>query len=112
MSPYHLALAGAICVGVGAQILLKVGSIGADSVMAQFLRGSTIAGLMLYFVSAVLYVIALRKMSISIAFPTLSLGYVFIAAIDYFIFKEPLGLSQLVGLFLIAGGITLLHQST
>src|SRR5215204_3968770 len=90
VSPYYLALAGAICVGVGAQVLLKIGAAGAESVAAQFLRVSTTAGLLLYLGSAVLYVIALRKMSISIAFPTVSLGYVLIAAIDYFFFKESL----------------------
>jgi small multidrug resistance pump len=56
-------------------------------------------------------VIALRKMSISIAFPTVSVGYVLIAAIDYFAFKEPLGLMQLGGIILIMAGVTLLHHS-
>src|SRR5215203_2213211 len=70
VSPYYLALAGSIGVGVGAQVLLKIGVAGAESVAAQFLRVSTVVGLALYFASAVLYVIALRKMSISLAFPT------------------------------------------
>ena len=112
ISPYYLALAGAICLGVGAQVLLKIGSQGAESATAQFMRVPTIAGLVLYLGSAILYVIALRKMSISIAFPTVSLGYVLIAAIDYFVFKEPLGLTQLGGLILIMAGVSLLHQST
>jgi small multidrug resistance pump len=112
MSPYYLALAGAICVGVGAQVLLKIGAEGAESIAAQFVRLSTIAGLALYLASAVLYVVALRKMSISIAFPTVSIGYVLIAAIDYFVFKEPLGLIQLGGLILIMAGVSLLHLST
>lgn len=112
VSPYYLALAGAIAVGVGAQVLLKIGAAGAESVAAQFLRVSTVAGLALYLASAVLYVIALRKMSISIAFPTVSLGYVLIAAIDYFVFKEPMGLLQIGGLILIMAGVSLLHQST
>ena len=51
-------------------------------------------------------------MSISIAFPTVSLGYVLIAAIDYFVFKEPMGLLQIGGLILIMAGVSLLHQST
>jgi multidrug transporter EmrE-like cation transporter len=112
VSLYYLALAGAIGIGVGAQVLLKIGSAGAESLTAQFLRLSTIAGLALYLASAVLYVIALRKMTISIAFPTVSLGYVLIAAIDHFLFKEPLGLAQLGGLVLIMTGVALLHQST
>src|SRR5215207_1228488 len=111
VSPYYLALAGAIGVGVGAQVLLKIGAAGAESVTAQFVRVSTVTGLALYLASAVLYVIALRKMSISISFPTVSLGYVLIAAIDYFVFKEPMGLLQIGGLILIMAGVSLLHQS-
>ena len=110
ISPYYLALAGTICVGVGAQTLFKIGATGAESVTAQLLRVSTIAGLALYLGSAVLYVIALRKMSISIAFPSVSLGYLLITAIDYFFFKEPVGLFQLGGLVLIVVGVALLHR--
>jgi small multidrug resistance pump len=111
ISPYYLALAAAILVGVGAQVMLKIGSAGSDSVAAQFARPSTLTGLLLYLVSAILYVMALRKMTISIAFPTVAIGYVLIAAIDYFVFKEPLGLAQLAGLVLIMAGVSLLHQS-
>jgi small multidrug resistance pump len=111
VNPYYLALACAIVVGVGAQVALKVGAADSVSIVAQFLRVSTITGLLLYLVSAILYVIALRKMSISIAFPTVSVGYVLIAAIDYFAFKEPLGLMQLGGIILIMAGVTLLHHS-
>ena len=60
--------------------------------------------------SAVLYVTALRQMYMSIAFPTVSLGYLLITAIDYFCFKEPVGLAQLGGLVLIVAGVALLHQ--
>jgi small multidrug resistance pump len=113
ISPYYLAylaLAGTIFVGVGAQTLFKIGSMGAESTTAQLLRVSTIAGLVVYLGSAILYVISLRQMSISTAFPTVSLGYLLIAAIDYFFFKEPIGLLQLGGLVLIMVGVAMLHR--
>ncbi len=108
MSPY-LALAGTIFLGVGAQALFKIGATGTDSTVAQLLRVSTIVGLLLYLVSAVFYVISLRDMSLSTAFPTVSLSYLLITAIGYFYFKEPIGFAQLGGLVLIVGGVTLLH---
>ena len=64
------------------------GASGTETATAQFLRVPTIAGLVLYMVSAVLYVVALRKMTISVAFPTVSLAYVLIAVIDHFVFKS------------------------
>jgi len=109
ISPY-LALAGTICVGTGAQVLFKIGAMGVETTVAQLLRVSTVIGFGLYLVSAFLYVIALRQMTQSIAFPTVSLGYLFITAIDYFFFKEPVGLAQLGGLILIVAGVALLHQ--
>ena len=112
ISPYYLALAGTICIGVVAQTLFKIGATGSPGTMEQLLRVSTIVGLVLYLASAILYVIALQRMSISVAFPTVSVGYVLIAAIDYFLFKEPIGLLQLGGLVLIIAGVSLLHQSS
>jgi multidrug transporter EmrE-like cation transporter len=110
ISPYYLALAGTICVGVGAQTLFKIGVTETESFGAQLLRVSTIVGLLLYLVSAILYLISLRQMSISTAFPTVSVGYVLIAAIDYFYFKEAIGFVQLGGLVLIVVGVALLHR--
>ncbi len=66
INPHYLALASSIA--VGAQVLLKVGASGTETATAQFLRVPTIAGLVVYMVSAVLYVVALRKMTISVAF--------------------------------------------
>jgi small multidrug resistance pump len=111
VNPYCLALGGSILVGVGAQLALKVGTAASDSVATQFARPSTWVGLMLYLVSAILYVITLRKMTISVAFPTVSLAYILIAAIDHFVFKEPVGLGQLAGTVLIIAGVTLLQHS-
>ena len=111
MNPHYLALGCSIVVGVGAQVMLKIGAAANDNLATQFLRLSTLAGLALYVVSAVLYVIALRKMTISIAFPTVSLAYVLIAVIDHFAFKEPFGLAQLGGTLLIIAGVSLLHHS-
>src|SRR5215208_6101668 len=111
INPHYLALASSIAVGVGAQVLLKVGASGTETATAQFLRVPTIAGLVLYMVSAVLYVVALRKITISVAFPTVSLAYVLIAVIDHFVFKESLGVAQIGGLLLIIAGVTLLNVS-
>ena len=88
ISSSYLALAGTICVGVGAQVFFKIAT-GAETTIAPLLRVSTILGFGLSLASVVLYVIVLRQMSQSIAFPTVSLGYLLIIAIDYFFFKEP-----------------------
>ena len=110
MSLSYLALAASIMIGVGGQVCLKLGAANAGAVGEQFLRWQTISGLLLYLVSGIVYVVAVRTIPVSIAFPSVSLSYVLMAGIDYFWFKEALGLAQLAGIALIIGGVTLLNH--
>ncbi len=108
--PYYLALAGAILGGIGGQLLLKAGSVGAQTTVAQFLRVPTLAGLGFYAVSAVLYVIALRRIPVSLAFPSVSISYAVIALLGYFLWSEPVGWFQVIGIILICTGVLLLYR--
>ncbi len=109
--PYYAALAISILLGVAGQILLKAGALRARDVVAQFLDLFTLFGLATYGVAAVLYIIAIKKIPISLAFPTVSLSYVAVAFVAHGMWGEPLGVPQLGGIALIAGGIFLLHQT-
>ena len=110
MLPYYLALAAAIAGGIGGQLLLKAGSVGAESTVAQFLRVPTLIGLGFYAVSAVLYVIALRRIPVSLAFPSVSISYAVIAVLGYLLWSEPMGWPQVGGIALICSGVILLYQ--
>ena len=50
------------------------------------------------------------KIPVSVAVPCVCLSGVLMAGIDYFWFKEALGLAQLAGIALIIGGVTLLNH--
>jgi small multidrug resistance pump len=108
--PYYAALAVAILVGVAGQILLKTGSARTSDVMGQFVDPFTMLGLVAYGLGAVFYIAAIKKIPISLAFPSVSLSYVLVAVIAHYAWGEPLGLPQIGGIALIAGGILLLHQ--
>jgi len=109
MWPYYGALAGAIITGIGGQMLLKVGA-SADNLVAQLLRPSTLVGLFLYGIAAFLYIIALRKLPVSLAFPSVSLSYALVAVLGHWLFNEPFGWQQIAGIVLIMGGVFLVHQ--
>jgi len=111
MLPYYLALAAAIAGGVGGQLLLKAGSVGAQSTIAQFMRVPTLIGLGFYAMSAVLYVIALRRIPVSLAFPSVSVSYAVIALLGYLLWSEPVGWPQVVGIVLICTGVVLLYRT-
>lgn len=105
----YVALAVGILAGIGGQILLKQGA-DAPDFLSQILRPSTLCGLALYGSAAFLYIIALRKLPVSIAFPSVSLSYAIVAVLGHFLFGEPFGLKQIGGIVLIVGGVVLINQ--
>ena len=110
MTIYYVALALGIVAGIGGQILLKTGADAPDFV-SQVLRPSTLCGLALYGSAAFLYIVALRKIPVSVAFPSVSLSYAIVAVLGHFLFGEPFGIKQLAGIALIIGGVALINQT-
>ncbi|HLJ64992.1 MAG TPA: multidrug transporter [Stellaceae bacterium] len=106
----YLALAAAILLGVLGQILLKSGALRSSGMVAQILDPLTVVGLGIYFAASICYIIAIRKLPLSLAFPSVSASYIVVALIAHFAWGETLGLAQLAGIALIAGGILMLHQ--
>ena len=105
----YVALAIGILAGIAGQILLKQGA-NAPDFLSQVLRPSTLCGLALYGSAAFLYIIALRKLPVSVAFPSVSLSYAIVAVLGHFMFGEPFGLRQIGGIVLIVSGVVLINQ--
>ncbi len=106
---YYGMLGASIVTGIFGQILLKAGA-SAPTFVEQLFRWTTIFGLGCYGVAAILYIVALRKLPMSVAMPSVSLSYVAIALAGKFIYDEPMGAPQIVGLALIMGGVWLLNR--
>ena len=104
----YLVLALSIVLGGVGQLFLKSGALAAS---AGLLNVKLAAGLAVYVVSVGLYVLALRELPLSVAFPAVSLSYVFVAYAAHLIWGEPFGALQVLGLVLIAGGIFLLTRT-
>ena len=107
-----ITLGAAILTSLIGQVLLKVGA--SDSVAAstgfmdQLLRWQTIIGLGCYGGAALLYIIALRKIPMSIALPTTAASYVVIAIIGWAMFGEAMGPQKMLAIALISAGVVLL----
>lgn len=110
MTLAYLALAFAVLLGVAGQLLLKTGADAPDFVQ-QMLRVSSIAGLACYGVSAILYMLALRKIPVSVALPSAGASYVVVALAAHFLWNEPLGWPQIGGMAMVIGGIVLLNAT-
>jgi small multidrug resistance pump len=107
MTVYWGVLAAAIIISVGGQTLLKAGAGEAD-IVAQLLDVRTLFGLFLYGVAALLYIVALRRIPMSVALPCTAFSYVAATLIGHFGFAEPLGAMHLGALALICAGVVML----
>ena len=110
MSIYYTSLVAAILFGIGGQIALKSAAEQSTTVTAQFLNPLTIIGLAIYIVAALCYILALKKIPVSIAFPSVAASYAVVAVLAHILWNEPLGWPQLAGIALIGSGVLLIHQ--
>jgi small multidrug resistance pump len=110
MAIYYASLIGAILLGVAGQIALKSGALGSRTLAAQFLDPLTIVGFAIYLFAALCYTIALKRIPVSVAFPSVAASYAVVAVLAHLLWNEPFGWPQLGGLLLIGSGILLIHQ--
>ena len=107
---YYTCLAVSILLGIVGQITLKTAANSSATISAQFLDPLTIAGLAIYFVAALCYVIALKRIPLSLAFPSVSVSYAIVALLAHMLWGEPFGWPQIGGIALISSGVLLIHQ--
>ena len=109
MTAYWGALVAAIGSSLVGQVLLKAGTgDGTGSFIAQLFRWQTVVGLGCYGLGALLYIVALRKIPMSVALPCTAASYIIIALIGWWAFNEPLGAQKIAAVLLIATGVALL----
>ena len=126
MNAMNLATATLIVSGVllnaFAQLLLKIGvtplgplSVAMDNALPTALRvlsqWPVLGGLVCYVVSVGVWIVALSRVDVSVAYPMLSLGYVVNAIAAWWLLGEPVGAMRSAGVLLILGGVWLVARS-
>jgi len=79
-------------------------------VFKSFLSPWIISGLFLYLLSAVIWFMVLSETELSVAYPTLSIGYILVLLIGYFFLGETLTLAKCFGVFFICLGIYIIFR--
>ena len=110
MTQFYAALLLAIATSVGGQTLLKAGA-GAGSFVAQLLDWRTVVGLGLYAGAAMFYIVALRRIPMSVALPFTAVSYVAAVLIGNLVFGEPISALRIAAIGVIAGGVSILALS-
>ena len=113
-----------VLLNAAAQLLLKAGarSVGAISMSdgsAALWRSAAglaqhpgiLGGLICYAVSVVVWIVALSRVEVSIAYPMLSIGYVVNAALAWWLFGEQVSAQRWLGIAVIIIGVVLVARS-
>ena len=102
-------LGGSILLGVAGQMCFKQ-AVGGGIGLLEALRGPwLLTGLMLYGISTILYLLALRQLPLSLAVPSLAIGYVLTASLAIAWMGERLSLLQMAGMAVTIAGVIMLH---
>ncbi len=95
---------------------LKLGRVNIANAVNQILSIITtpelLIGLTFYALGALAYILLLTRVNLSVAGPSASLVYVFSVILGFFIFRESIPLTRLIGLSLIVSGVILVVWQT
>jgi multidrug transporter EmrE-like cation transporter len=120
-----LFIVAGVLLNAVAQLLLKAGARAVGEIHLDFSSFSEvialgwrvatqlpiIGGLTCYVLSVVLWIVALSRVDVSVAYPMLSLGYVVAAVGAWYFFGEALSLQRLAAITIILFGVALLARS-
>ncbi len=103
-----------------AQIFLKLGmnsigrnisSFGPGNIQLLISNSNVIIGGVLYAVSFVVWLYVLSKVKLSYAYPFISLSYVIVVILGFFILNEKISSAAWVGILLVVIGVSLIGMN-
>ncbi|MFK7694593.1 SMR family transporter [Paenibacillus sp. HJGM_3] len=113
-----LWLFASVLLGVVGQLLMKWGLVEPKPLWTEgpsFARSLSswpvLAGLTAYACSSLFWLLALKQMPISVAYPMVSLGYVGVALAGYYLFREPLSAVHWLGIGVIMLGVVIVARA-
>jgi multidrug transporter EmrE-like cation transporter len=108
-------VAAATIVCAAAQILMKLGADYArvhPGLIGLIGDIPLVAGYALYALMTVLIVVAFKDGELSVLYPIISLSYVWVTALSYFIFHDSLNTWKMTGLGFIIGGVAVIGRGS
>jgi len=115
-----LLILGSVGMTAFAQLALKLSGSGHPGVtgftslpsglMHQMLNPWSLAGLVAYGASFVLWLLALRDVPLSVAYPFMGLTLVLVALLGVFVLGEPLSAVKVSGMVLVFAGLILISK--
>jgi len=107
---FSLILVG-VLLNAAAQLLLKAGTNAIPLGLRLAIEPHILAGLACYVVSVVVWIVALSRVPVSIAYPMLSIGYVVNAVAAWYLLGEAVTPMRLAGIGIIVFGVFIVARS-
>ena len=107
---FWFILAG-VLLNAAAQLLLKAGTNAMPLGIRLALEPHILGGLACYVISVVVWIVALSRVPVSIAYPMLSIGYAVNAIAAWYLFGEALTATRLIGIGIIIVGVYMVARS-
>jgi len=107
---FSLILVG-VLLNAAAQLLLKAGTNAMPLGLRLALEPHILGGLACYVVSVVVWVVALSRVPVSIAYPMLSIGYVVNAIAAWYLLGESVSAMRMAGIGIIVVGVFIVARS-
>ncbi len=123
MSPIAFALVlSGVLLNAAAQLLLKAGTNAVghfefhlDNLVPVGVKIASqphiVGGMFCYAISLVVWIMALSRVPVSLAYPMLSIGYVINAVVAHYWLGEPLAMQKMLGIGFIIVGVALVARS-
>ncbi|HEX7218788.1 MAG TPA: EamA family transporter [Burkholderiales bacterium] len=107
---FWIILAG-VLLNAAAQLLLKAGTNAVPLGLRLAIEPHVLGGLACYVVSVVVWLVALSRVPVSMAYPMLSIGYVVNALAAWWLLGEALTPMRMAGIGIIVVGVFLVARS-
>lgn len=121
-TPAFVLIIIGVLLNAAAQLLLKAGTNAVGQVAFDprglaaaaprlALEPHILGGLVCYAISVVVWILALSRTEVSVAYPMLSIGYIVNALAAWYLFAEPLTPTRIAGIVAICIGVVLITRS-
>lgn len=83
----------------------------ADMLLKAFTNMPILLGILLYFISFVVWLLVLSRVEVTVAYPMLSIGYIIAAVVGYFCLGETMGAWKIAGTMTICLGTAMMFKA-
>ncbi|HIF9343110.1 TPA: EamA family transporter [Photobacterium damselae] len=99
----------------GAETLIVPSTISIESIYRLSINVLSnfylVGGVLFQVIALLVWIYVLKKVDVSYAYPFISLGFVFVIFMGYFIYNEPINIVKLLGCLIICIGVYTLSKS-